>query len=323
MRGFLTDLLKWTMLTAVLYGVLLIVTGSMSWAGRDRNLKYLRGSDEMLLDRLRDIDPAQRYDILVMGSSHAYRGMDPRVFAKHGWRMFNLGSSSQTPAQTAVLLEHHLHHIRPDLTVIEIFPSTFEHRGVEAALDVISNDRVDRATIRMAFGTGDITALNTLVYALFRQCLGLDGDHTGPAVRPNGDRYISGGYVQRGDTTYRPGRTAPFPDWQPLPRHLHRFEANIATLRAAGSDVVIVHTPVMPNFRRNEAGQAAVHQYFSAQGPYLDMSALFAPTDTALFYDGHHLTQRGVERFNAALIARLQADGHLKMPERRPPQTIP
>ncbi|MDX9750952.1 MAG: hypothetical protein RBT71_07725 [Flavobacteriales bacterium] len=311
MRRFLIDLLKWTVLAAAVYVVLLVVAGSVSRAGQGRNLQYIRGSDEMLLHRVRDIDTSARYDVLVIGSSHAYRGFDPRIFQRHGLRMFNLGSGAQTPAQARVLLHHHLHRIRPRLVLMEMYPHAFAQSGIEPALDVISNDRVDLATVRMALGTRHVTVLNTLVYALFRQVLGGGDMDAGPLVRANGDRYISGGYVQRGDTTYRPGRTTPYTAWEPLPAQQRHFAANVAAVRAAGADVVLVHTPVMPGNRLIGPAHDAFTAYCTAIAPYYDMSDLFAPGDTALFYDGHHLTQRGVERFNTELVRRLGADGHL------------
>lgn len=311
MRGFLIDLLKWTGLAAVAYVVLLIAAGTVSRFGADRNLKYMRGSDEMLFNRVRDIDTTAAYDILVTGSSHAYRGFDPRIFDRHGLRLFNLGSSAQTPAQARVLLDHHLLRVHPRLVIMEVYPKAMDHPGIESALDVVSNDRIDLSTVRMALATRHIAVLNTLIYATFRQLAGLDRDRVEPELRANGDRYIRGGYVQRGDTTFRLGRTEPFAQWTPLPAQQRRFTENVELIRSTGAQVVLVHTPVMPGHRLAPTAQAEFNAFCTGLAPYLDMSELFAPTDTALFYDGHHLTQRGVDRFNAALIERLQGMGLL------------
>ena len=312
MRGLLIDLLKWTGLAAVVYVLLLIAAGTVSRFGADRNLKHTGGSDEMLFNRVRDIDTTARYDVLVTGSSHAYRGFDPRVFQRNGLRLFNLGSSAQTPAQTSVLLDHHLHRVRPGLVIMEVYPKAIEQPGIESALDVISNDRIDRSTLRMALATRHITVLNTLIYATFLQVTGLDRDRVSPEVRANGDRYIRGGYVQRGDTTYLPGRTTPFDIWTPLPAQRRQFAENVATIRATGARVVLVHTPVMPGHRLSGAAREDFTASCMALGTYYDLSDLFAATDTAMFYDGHHLTQRGVDHFNQVLIQRLRADGVLE-----------
>ena len=44
----------------------------------------------------RQFDRNAKYDIILLGSSHAYRGYDPAIFREHGYNMFNLGTNSQT-----------------------------------------------------------------------------------------------------------------------------------------------------------------------------------------------------------------------------------
>ena len=46
-----------------------------------------------------DADTTINIDVLVLGSSHAYRGFDPRIFKKAGIKLFNFGSSGQTLLQ--------------------------------------------------------------------------------------------------------------------------------------------------------------------------------------------------------------------------------
>lgn len=43
-----------------------------------------------------DLRKLNNCDILFLGSSHCYRGFDPRVFKNIGYNIFNLGTSSQT-----------------------------------------------------------------------------------------------------------------------------------------------------------------------------------------------------------------------------------
>ena len=70
------------------------------------NIYNLIGSDSFLYQRVREADTTANVNILVLGASHAYRGIDPRVFTEKGYRLFNLGSSSQTPLQTQILLKN-------------------------------------------------------------------------------------------------------------------------------------------------------------------------------------------------------------------------
>ena len=76
-------------------------------------------------------------DVLFLGSSHAYRGFDPRIFRKRGYSSFNLGSSAQTPSQTKVWLKRYLKHLNPKIVIYEVYPGTFSSDGIEASLDLV------------------------------------------------------------------------------------------------------------------------------------------------------------------------------------------
>ncbi|NHW60088.1 hypothetical protein HA378_33495, partial [Escherichia coli] len=76
-------------------------------------------------------------------SSHAYRGFDTRVFSKNGISSFNLGSSSQSPINTQVLLKQYLDRIKPKMIVYEVYAGTLSADGVESSLDMLSNNKID------------------------------------------------------------------------------------------------------------------------------------------------------------------------------------
>ncbi|MBP7450977.1 MAG: hypothetical protein KA817_13150, partial [Flavobacteriales bacterium] len=113
MRSYLTDLLRFTLLAMVVYTLVIILAGSVSPYSKHRNIKYARGGYGHLHTRLQEAEHVGPVDILFLGSSHAYRGFDPRVFRAHGLTTFVLGSSAQSPLQTKVLVERYLDRMRP------------------------------------------------------------------------------------------------------------------------------------------------------------------------------------------------------------------
>ena len=46
--------------------------------------------------KFQDFDKNEKYDIIILGSSHAYRGYDPVIFESYGYKIYNLGTSAQT-----------------------------------------------------------------------------------------------------------------------------------------------------------------------------------------------------------------------------------
>ena len=110
--------------------------------------------------RLKEANDHGPVDILVLGSSLAYRGIDPRQFAAAGYTLFNLGSSSQTFIQTEVLVERYLDRFDPELIIIEVDPWPFHTEGVESAVDLIANGSLDLELLKMTCRVGNIKTFN-------------------------------------------------------------------------------------------------------------------------------------------------------------------
>jgi hypothetical protein len=84
-------------------------------------------------------------------------------------------------------------------------------------------------------------------------------------------------------------------------------------LKDRGIPVVLLEAPVTSADRRAAIGREAVVEQLRVLAPYLDTQDLVQLDDEADFYDSHHLNQRGVVRFNKALIERLRSDGLLPL----------
>jgi hypothetical protein len=149
------------------YGLFIIVWGETMPGIFKKNLSFFPGGYGHLNSRIKEIPQHPNVDILVLGSSHAYRGFDTRIFEKYGYSMFNLGSSSQTPVQTQVLLHRYLELLSPKLIIYEVNPMLFNSDGIEASLDLLANDEVDRHSAEMALIQNHIKIYNTLVYSWY------------------------------------------------------------------------------------------------------------------------------------------------------------
>lgn len=299
MWRFLRTVLMFALLVVVVYPILVIGTSMAYKHDGFGNVHYALGYHGHLWSRVRDSSVRAPVDVLVVGSSLAYRGCDPRLFEAQGLHMFNLGSSAQTAAQGEVLLRHHFHRLRPRTVVMIVSPDMFEGPGIESALDVMVNDRVDLVTIRMALLTGNVKAWNTVLYAWIRQLLDLDEDFAEPYIAHNGDRYVPGGFVERPNCVHRPSPPRAF---GPLAEHqVEAFRRSVAFVKASGARLLLVHPPVTDCCRPSSASSDVAFEWTNA-APYLDMSDVFGASDSAFFCDGRHLNRAGVARFNAALI---------------------
>lgn len=303
MRSFLLDLLRFAPFAVAGYILIVIAFGMATPPGLIPNLFFARGGFGHSPDRFADLERLPPgVDVLVLGSSHAYRGVDPRNFPDG--MLFVLGSSGQTPKQTRMLVRRHLDSIRPRHVVYVVNGTTFNADGVESALDLIASDRVDAHAWQMACSMNNIKVYNTLIYANFNQWTSAFRN-TPLLPEPKKDTYVTGGYVERKIQHYerraiRPSNSPPH-DGQ-----MEAFLDVIAAVEERGIPLLLAQAPVTDARVRAFMDRNSYDSLFIATGhPYIDFQPLVELDDSLHFYDDHHMNQHGVDRFNAVLRAYL------------------
>ena len=208
-----------------------------------RNLDYQLGLWGHMLTRTREARQTRDVDILFLGSSHAYRSFDPRLFAQAGFKTFNLGSSQQSHLQTRVLLQRYLRQLNPKIVFYEVYPAVFAVDGVESALDLIANDRNDRHSFRMALVIRHLKVYHVLLFGFFRDFFHLN-DPVQEPLRRGPDTYIPGGFVHRKISYFTPSSRKSSPKfWRPRPDQTAAFEENLRLLRAHGCRIILIQAP--------------------------------------------------------------------------------
>ena len=275
-----------------------------------QNINYKIGSYGHLHSRISELSDHPDVDILILGSSHAYRGFDTRVFAQNGIQAFNLGSSAQTPIQTKILLKRYLEQLDPDLIIFEVYPSTLSSDGVESALDLIANDRNDLLSVRMAFTVNNVKVYNTLIYGVFRDLFSLDSDFIEDPVK-GPDRYIPGGYVEKNLKYNNDRNEYAQGNWTLRQYQQTAFEEILTDLEEKGIEVILIQAPITAKRYDSYLNNAEIDNYYRSLGTYYNFNDLLDLSDHDHFYDSHHLNQSGVEIFNQELIDLLKANGIL------------
>src|SRR5690554_1099753 len=103
------------------YLVLLLITANWAPAPIKRSINFHMGSYGHMHSRIKEVRETKQVDILFLGSSHAYRGFDTRLFEVEDWKVFNLGSSSQSHLQSQVLLQRYLPQLNPAVVIYEVY----------------------------------------------------------------------------------------------------------------------------------------------------------------------------------------------------------
>lgn len=311
---FLLRVLGFGLFTAALYPVLMALFSIALPNAYTPNIRYPLNATGHLRTRMKEVAQHPPVDIVFLGSSHAYRGFDPRIWQEHGYTSFNLGSSAQSMLQSELLAKAHLPRLKPDLVIVEVHPNPFRYDGIESAIDMIANRPIDRHTVGMALRLPDVLTWNALAYGLVRQATGADARFREAPVRDK-DAYIMGGYVERRSGTFVPKSNLKSDPVEPLPIQWDAFERLLYVLREQGIEVILVEAPMTRWYYENGfAGHEVFEQRMSASGRFINMNGKVELSDSLHFFTKWHLNQEGAELFNAALIDTLERRGWLPEP---------
>lgn len=298
MIRFLKHSVLYAIVVSLLYVLFIMLWGSFLSIDLNTNMVFKQRGGH-LHTRISEIPNYRNIDILFVGSSHAYRGFDPRIFDKAGLSSFNLGSSSQAPVQSLVLLKKYLNHIQPKCVVFEICPQVFSSDGVESSLDIISNDTIDWHSTKMVFEINNFKTYNTFIYSAVRQYFKLDKNFIEEKTIGK-DTYISGGYVQRKEQAFDGSHDTI--KYEIKEEQWYAFVEVIELLKNEGIVVVLVQAPVSSFEYSKFNNHSLFDSTMSSYTRYYNFNTILNLDDSLHFYDSHHLNQKGVEIFNNTLI---------------------
>jgi len=292
----------------VFYILALGITGVIRPAGVP-NVQYYIGGSGHMYTRVQEIPQNQDVDILVLGSSRAYRGIDPRIFGAENITLYNLGSSAQTASQSFYLAQRYFDVLRPKLVLVEVYPKGFSSDGVESALDIIANDELNKSTLEMALEINHLKVYNALVVGFIRDLIGID-DHFSEPVRREDETYISGGYVEKDlEFNPEPGEVDSL-EFAFRPEQVQALVELVEFIRERGAEVVLFEAPCAPRRYESIVNRDEMEEVHRELATYVNFNERLELNDSLHFYDRSHLNIHGVKIFNGAMIAWLEKEGY-------------
>ena len=300
MQKFIRSIALFIPFATVIYIVFTLIWGSFVPQNLNKNLNYRIGTYGHMFTRLQEAENVKEIDFLVLGSSHAYRGFDPRIFKQNGFSLFNLGSSNQTPIQSEILLKRFLKSMQPSMVIIEVNPFYFANDGVESSVDIIANAQNDLLTIEMALTINNQKVYNTLIYGLFRDIVGLNNDFTEEKTK-NEDTYITGGYIEREHETMKWEPSIPTSQ-EPNKYQINAFKNIVLMLYEMEIPLLLVQSPIAQELYKTYENGVQFDREMNQKSTYINFNIEPILNDSLHFYDAEHMNQKGVEIFNERLI---------------------
>jgi len=313
MKTFIVKFIGFSLFAFIFYWTLLTMCHFV-FGLKKENIRYLKGVG--FLDRkIKEIESIENADVIFLGSSHTYRGFDPRFFEKNDIESYNLGSSSQTHIETKYFLSKNVNKIRPKLVVYEVAPFVFEKERKESSLHILSNSGFSLESLQLF-----LHPRNRSLVTFNSFLLGIIGGLIDPINESNTfkeDTYEGKGYTRKKlkkntlGTNHRKfqEKLKEPREWILRPDQVKAFKQNIAFLIKEKLNYVLVQAPVTKPFFEYHENNDSIDTFFNEHGRYYNFNHLIELDDTEDFYDFHHLNQNGVEKFNQNLINLFKKDG--------------
>ncbi|MFZ1689164.1 MAG: hypothetical protein WAU70_17205 [Flavobacteriales bacterium] len=289
---------------AVFFVLCNVKAGDNAFVYRTSDVYNLKGGNTYR--KFQEYDPAKRHDVIVIGSSHAYRGYDPGIFREQGISMFNLGTSAQTPINTYAILKEYITSANCGLVLLDVYEGAMAADGLESTADLSQNITSDAAVLRMFAAIRDPRILNMFT---IRKIMA----DSPPA-------YVDSFYVEAGFSTKTDSVKGTIDYGLGLDLHLgeHQTEYLAKCIRLCqerGIPIVLVSYPLPKagNRGRHEAFHAVIDSVCKVTGAgYLDYAFDHGlPLDDRQhYYDHNHFNRAGVRIFNPKLIGDLRKRGY-------------
>lgn len=271
------------------------------------------------LERFREVENYQNVDIMFLGSSHAYRTYDARLYEEAGYSAFNLGSTGQTPLNSYFLMRRYWDRLQPKVVVLDLVYRVIDRDGLECFYDLASNMSYSKEFVQMAIDINSPYAMNASLGMWASNLLGND-EPVGEQERLENELYISGGYVEFevwNNDSSGTGKVTPV-TVQPAKEQLEYIRKIIDFARSNGAKVVLVTKPeprenliVCANY--DEISKVFTDVAESAGEQFWDFNKIMEPLDWHKhFHDREYLSKPGVEIFNRVLLEKLINEGFLR-----------
>ena len=247
----------------------------------------------------------QFYDAVVLGSSHAYRGIDPAIFEEHNLNIYVAGSSAQNCFGGRIIYENQIRG-KTKVIVQDIYDLIFERDISESNLRLIEN----LPTIKESWElTSQSLTMNTFTAFLIRLA------EIDQKEEVKLDESFYKGYAGKSGsiTTVAAPTDSVFDANQEVFRC---FEEFVQELKKENIKLVLVSHPLPQNpelirYHRQflELFTPLVEKYNLKYFDYTNYCENFSLAD---FSDQTHLNTQGVRKYNELLLANQEFVGELK-----------
>lgn len=257
---------------------------------------------DLVVKTFKDFDNRIKYDYIVLGSSHAYRSFDPKLFENKGITMYNFGSSSQTPLNSYCLLKKLLPYT--DNFILEIYPIGFNLSGKEAFMVLANVPNTYKLLLDMSYEMKDLRAINLLSIKPF-----IDHEISNRTYNYYNCQTFYKGYSLNHDSVHtRTNSKHEKLNFSIVNKQIEYLSKMIKLCNLNNKKLTFVYAPIPKSLTiAGESFFLKRIQKLSKENncKLYDFHRMSSLHDLYDFYDSNHLNKSGVEKFNTYFIKEL------------------
>jgi hypothetical protein len=243
-------------------------------------------------------------DVLIFGSSYAFRGFDTRVFEKYNLNAQIMATSSQPPRVTYFLMKEYLDKEPPKLIIYDVCLACNRSKGVEAFYDLSRNVPLSWMHVKMAMDIQDPFVYHSLASAWLSQ---LTHPMSADEMQPPSGHYYKGFISDyKNDPKLKIRSAQTLYKYDPVTPETIENIACIEAIAAYASQrhLNIIFTRQPSLFHYDPAQIARIIAIANKYNiPYVNLYQHAFWLDPGMdFYDVSHLNSRGAEKTTQKLI---------------------
>lgn len=310
MNKLILNIFLFSGLTAIVYSVMVFVLFQIPMGGTPflyrttYGLQWKGGPAHRVFE---NFSKNEKRDIIIIGTSHAYRGYNPKIFLEHGLKMRALATSSQSLKSSYVIAKCLVNKENCDVVIIDLYERIFSSSSLESTADLVQHLPDNKSALALAWESGDIRALNMFATRLVSK-------NTEPLF--DSEVEMKDGFGTSHDTISFPLKKRYYDyTYETMPEQIKYLKKLVRYLQNEGIQVILTECP-LPYFVSDYN-----HKLFlkdlepvikELKVPFYNYAYNSGLNEITLFYDDNHLNHAGVKIYNNRLINDLKQDGLIK-----------
>lgn len=307
MKKILINIFWFTLCTALFYFCGLYALSKLSFKGKPAvyiTNDYYIWKGGGTYEKYRSPDSLLNKDVIIVGSSRAYRSYNPKQFYAKGLDAWNLGSSAQSIENSFRVIKEVIIPAKPKVILLDVSRLGFEQESIESSIDLITNTPYLNLKSEIIMESRDIRLYNTALTSIYNANL--------PALYSE-EEYKGKGFSTKPDSlnekwlnklrflTENSKNNMVIKDYKVLQDILEVCKTN-------AQKIVLVHSPISTFY--SKIAQNDFIQNVSAlskeyEVPFYDFQYVDGIDTKFHFYDDSHLNAAGVEIFNFKLLKKV------------------